>query len=174
MGANEQGANATEGRWLVIPRTLCFVLNGDDVLLMKRAPTRRVFPNRYNGLGGHVERGESPAACARREILEESGLHVHTLRLRGVYNIDAGEDTGIVLYIYTAISDSRSATADEREGTLHWVHKDAAPALDLVEDLPLILPRVLAADDCTPPFSAHLSYDEADQLNLRFFGEDES
>ncbi|MEL6271862.1 MAG: hypothetical protein AAFR22_18795, partial [Chloroflexota bacterium] len=54
MGAKEQGADATQGRWLVIPRTLCFVLNGDDVLLMKRAAHRRVFPNRYNGAGLRV------------------------------------------------------------------------------------------------------------------------
>ena len=30
MGASEQGANATEGRWLVIPRTLSFVRNGEE------------------------------------------------------------------------------------------------------------------------------------------------
>ncbi|PJF37889.1 MAG: hypothetical protein CUN55_19790, partial [Phototrophicales bacterium] len=60
MGANEQGANVTSGRWLTIPRTLCFIFNGDDVLLMKRSPHRRVFPNCYNGVGGHIERDEDP------------------------------------------------------------------------------------------------------------------
>src|SRR5262245_52850594 len=72
MGAVEQGANATQNRWLTIPRTLCFVLNGNDVLLMKRAPHKRVFPNRYNGVGGHIERDEDPLASARREIKEET------------------------------------------------------------------------------------------------------
>ncbi|MEO1443790.1 MAG: NUDIX domain-containing protein [Chloroflexota bacterium] len=168
MGAKEQGADATQGRWLVIPRTLCFVLNGDDVLLMKRAAHRRVFPNRYNGVGGHVERGEDPQTCARREIMEETGLAVTDLRLRGVYNIDTGEETGIVLYIYTAISHSREITMTTDEGTLYWVHRDEAHTLDLVEDLPTILPRVLAANDTTPPFSAHLSYDDDDNLLIRF------
>ncbi|MEM6285459.1 MAG: 8-oxo-dGTP diphosphatase [Chloroflexota bacterium] len=168
MGAKEQGADATQGRWLVIPRTLCFVLNGDDVLLMKRAAHRRVFPNRYNGVGGHVERGEDPETCARREIMEETGLAVTDLRLRGVYNIDTGEERGIVLYIYTAASKSREITVITDEGTLHWVNRDDAHTLDLVEDLPTILPRVLAADDTTPPFSAHLSYDDDDNLLIRF------
>ncbi|MEL6151660.1 MAG: NUDIX domain-containing protein [Chloroflexota bacterium] len=168
MGAKEQGADATQGRWLVIPRTLCFVLNGDDVLLMKRAAHRRVFPNRYNGVGGHVERGEDPQTCARREIMEETGLAVTDLRLRGVYNIDTGEETGIVLYIYTAISHSREITMTTDEGTLYWVHRDEAHTLGLVEDLPTILPRVLAAADTTPPFSAHLSYDDDDNLLIRF------
>lgn len=168
MGANEQGANATAGRWLVIPRTLCFVFNGDDVLLMKRAAHRRVFPNRYNGVGGHIERGEDPTSSARREILEETGLSVSHLRLRGVYNIDAGQETGIVLYVYTAWSDLRDVTADHDEGTLHWVNRDALEQIDLVEDIPVILARLFDADDTTPPFSVHLSYDDQDDLVMRF------
>jgi len=168
MGAKQQGADATAGRWLVIPRTLCFVFNGDDVLLMKRGPHRRVFPNQYNGLGGHIERGEDPATGARREILEESGLEVTDLRLRGVYNVDAGEETGIVLYIYTAQSVTREPSVESDEGTLHWVKQSEVMSLDLVEDLPYILPRVLEATDTTPPFSAHLSYDSDDQLQIQF------
>lgn len=168
MGAKQQGADATRGRWLVIPRTLCFVFNGDAVLLMKRGAHRRVFPNQYNGLGGHIERGEDPASSARREITEESGLAVTDLRLRGVYNIDAGAETGIVLYIYTAHSPTRETTVHSDEGSLHWVRRDEALTLDLVEDLPFILPRVLEATDTTPPFSAHLSYDENDQLQIQF------
>lgn len=171
MGANEQGADATHGRWLVIPRTLCFVFNGEDVLLMKRGPNRRVFPNRYNGVGGHLERNEDPTTGARREIHEETGLVVQDLRLRGVYNIDAGEQTGIVLYVYTAYSVSRDFRDTSGEGTLHWVGRDAVLALDLVEDLPHILPRILGAASDTPPFSAHLSYDANDRLKIVFSDE---
>jgi len=60
MGAKDQGADATAGRWLVIPRTLCFVTHGDDVLLLKRAGHKRVYPGLYNGVGGHLERDEDP------------------------------------------------------------------------------------------------------------------
>jgi hypothetical protein len=50
MGAQEQGG--CNRRTLAHdPRTLCFVLS--DVLLMKRGAHAR-FPNRYNGLGGHI------------------------------------------------------------------------------------------------------------------------
>lgn len=167
MGATEQGANATEGRWLVIPRTLCFVTNGGDVLLMKRAPHKRVFPNRYNGVGGHIERDEDPLASARREILEETGLAVRDLRLRAVYNIDAGEATGIVLFVFTAVSDSREVTANS-EGTLHWIPFDDVYALDLVEDLPHILPRALAMTADAPPLFVHVSYDDKDVIQMRF------
>jgi 8-oxo-dGTP diphosphatase len=167
MGAVEQGANATQNRWLTIPRTLCFVLNGDDVLLMKRAPHKRVFPNRYNGVGGHIERDEDPLASARREIKEETGLDVSDVRLRAVYNIDAGEATGIFLLVFTAQSASRDVTANS-EGTLHWIHRDDIYSLDLVEDLPHILPRILTMQPCDPPLFVHVSYDADDVIQMRF------
>lgn len=166
MGANEQGANATTGRWLTIPRTLCFILNGDDILLMKRASHKRVFPNRYNGVGGHIERDEDPLTSARREILEETGLQVRDVRLHIVYNIDAGEATGIMLFVFTAYTEQRAVVANS-EGTLHWIPRSEVYALDLVEDLPLILPRILENPPTVPLF-AHLSYDEHDVIQLRF------
>jgi len=166
MGAHEQGANATTGRWLTIPRTLCFVLNGDAVLLMKRAPHKRIFPNRYNGVGGHIERDEDPLTSARREILEETGLQIRDLRLHIVYNIDAGEATGIMLFVFTAQADQREVVANA-EGTLYWIPRSEVYALDLVEDLPLILPRILDHPPAVPLF-AHLSYDAHDVIQLRF------
>ena len=167
MGANEQGADATQGRWITIPRTLCFVLNGDDVLLMKRGAHKRIFPNRYNGVGGHIERDEDPLTSARREILEETSLNVHDLRLRAVYNIDAGATSGILLFVFTAWAESRAVIAND-EGTLHWLPRDAVLTLDLVEDIPHILPRILTMPDQAQPLFVHVSYDEADTLQMRF------
>ena len=171
MGARQQGADATQNRWLVMPRTLSFVLNGGDVLLMKRAPHRRVFPNMYNGLGGHIERGEDPASGAMREIEEESGLKVHSLRLRSVHNIDAGQQTGILLFVYTAISESRALEGDSREGTLEWVATGQVSELDLVEDLPELLPKILDMTDDQPPMNVHVSYDQSDRIRLCFRGD---
>lgn len=171
MGSYEQGADARDGRWIVIPRTLCLVTNGDDVLLMKRAAHKRVFPNQYNGLGGHIERDEDPLSSARREIQEESGLRVRDVRLRAVYNIDAGKSSGILLFVFTAISDSRDVT-ENSEGTLHWIPQARLLDLDLVEDLPIILPRVLAMQPDDPPLFIHVSYDDRDQIQMRFADND--
>jgi 8-oxo-dGTP diphosphatase len=170
MGANEQGANATNGRWLTIPRTLCFVTNGDDVLLMRRAPHKRVFPNRYNGVGGHIERDEDPFTSAKREILEETGLTVHAVKLRAVYNIDAGETTGIVLFVFTAVCNRRNVIAND-EGTLHWIQKTMVTQFDLVEDLPIILPRILNMKDYESPLFVHVSYDADDCIRMQFANE---
>lgn len=168
MGSHDQGADATDGRWLVIPRTLSFVLHGDDVLLMKRAPHKRVFPNRYNGVGGHLERDEDPLTGAVREIKEETGLDVRDVRLCGVHNIDTGNMGGILLFTFIARAESRLITVESPEGTLHWIRTADITGLDLVEDLPYILPRVLEMPDDAPPYFVHVSYDHDDQIVLRF------
>ncbi len=172
MGAKQQGAELTRDRWLVIPRTLCFVTNGADLLLIRRAAHKRVFPNKYNGLGGHIERDEDPATSALREIEEESGLRVHSLRLRSIHNIDAGGGTGILLFVYTALSDTRNLRDDCPEGKLEWVAKDRIFELDLVEDLPELLARIFAMSDDQPPLHAHVSYDSADKILLRFMDDE--
>ena len=167
MGADQQGANATQGRWLTIPRTLSFVTNGDDVLLMRRAPHKRVFPNQYNGVGGHIERDEDIYASAKREILEETGLQVDNLRLCAIYNIDAGEETGIVLFVFTGVGLNREVTSND-EGTLHWIPKHSLTQFDLVEALPAILPRILEMADTDVPLFVHVSYDEDDCIQMCF------
>lgn len=168
MGAQGQGAEAVLGRWVLIPRVLVFVFNGDDVLLMKRGPHRRVFPNKYNGLGGHVERHEHPAETAVREVFEESGLRVRDVKLRGIHHIDAGaEESGIVMYIFSARADERIFSVETDEGTLHWIPVSQVTTLDVVEDIPLVLPRILEMSEDASPYLAHVCYDEHDQIVIR-------
>ncbi|MFW5708773.1 MAG: NUDIX hydrolase [Chloroflexota bacterium] len=169
MGAKEQGADATTNRWLTIPRALCFVCHGDDVLLMKRASHRRIFPNRYNGVGGHIERDEDPLTAIVREVKEETGLDVTDIKLCGVHNIDAGAETGIIMFVFRAQARSRDFVDPGEEGTLHWIAQDSVLTLDLVEDLPLILPHVLGMQDDDAPYFAHVGYDETDTIQFNIY-----
>ena len=168
MGKLDQAVAASRGRYHAVPRTLSFITHGNDVLLLRGAPDKRIWPNRYNGVGGHVERDEDVLTAAVREMQEETGLDVHNVRLRGVVNIDAGDpQTGILLFVFTAEATGREFSPSP-EGTLEWVPREQVLGLDLVEDLPLILPRVLSMGADEPPFFAQYTYDQNDELRVTF------
>ncbi len=167
MGAKDQGAEATEGRWLVIPRTLCFVTHGDDVLLLRRAAHKRVYPGLYNGVGGHLERDEDPLTGAVREVQEETGLDLRDVRFCGAIHVDAGASNGILVFVFQAEAASRDLASTD-EGTLEWVPRSRLADFALVEDLPLLLDIVLDSKPGRAPFFAHTSYTHDDQLLMLF------
>ena len=137
--------------------------------MLRGAPGKRIWPNKYNGVGGHIEPDEDVYCAARREIKEETGLDAHDLRLRGTINIpvDRETNTGILVFVFSGTADTRDVLPSE-EGTLEWVARDQVTELDLVEDLPIILPRVLSMGADAVPFFAHYSYDEDDRLIVTF------
>jgi 8-oxo-dGTP diphosphatase len=170
MGARDQGVDPT-GRYVAIVRTLCFLTNGGDVLLLERARTKKAFPGRVNGVGGHVERDEDPLHGAQREILEESGLHVPLtdLTLRGVWSINVGGATGNLLFIFTASVPTKDGTLAEcLEGTLMWVPIGEALKLNVADGLPELWPRLFNTEVSDRPFFAHIDYDDADKAVIRF------
>jgi 8-oxo-dGTP diphosphatase len=171
MGKDEQGLGASSRRYTVVPRTLCFILSpeGDDVLLLKGAPTKRIWPDRYNGIGGHVEPGEDVYTAAVREVREETGLSVRDVRLRGVINIPVEDRQGIMVFVFAARAEGRQVTPSD-EGRLEWVARDRLASLDLVEDLPALIPRALDAPPNATPFFGLYTYDEADRLVIQWTG----
>jgi 8-oxo-dGTP diphosphatase len=170
MGHKDQGVTGSVQRYQTIPRTLCFILHRQDVLLLKGAPDKRLWANRYNGVGGHVERDEDVHMAALREIREETGWRaedIQGLRLRGIINVDAGDPhTGIMIFCFTARALRRATRASE-EGTLEWVPRSELLNYPLVEDLPILLPRLLSLPEDAPLLFGHYSYDQHDQLVVR-------
>lgn len=172
MTVEEQGL--THNNYLFISRVLVFIRNQDDILLLKGAPDKRNWPNLYNGIGGHVERGESIQEAALREITEETGLIVHSLALQGVVAIDANDpELGIIMFIFTAWVDSREVHPSP-EGALAWFPAERLPAPDeMVVDLPIIIPIVLEAEQSNrDPFFARYWYDETDSFRVEIDGKE--
>jgi 8-oxo-dGTP diphosphatase len=171
MGHEDQGVAASQHRYQVIPRTLCFVTHGDEVLLLLGGAKKRLWAGRYNGLGGHVEPEEDIYTSVRREVREEAGLDVHDLRLRGVVHADAGDPvTGILFFVFTAAADGKAVLPSD-EGALEWWPIHALPADRLVEDLPVLLPKILSMGPADPPLFAAYNYDDEDRLVIRFAGQ---
>lgn len=97
--------------------TLCFLTRGRQVLLLHR----RRPPNQglWNGVGGHIEPGETPLAACLREVREETGYELTGARLAGLLTWEGFETPPGGLYIFTA-----EAPAGEPghcgEGELRW------------------------------------------------------
>jgi 8-oxo-dGTP diphosphatase len=145
----------------------CFLRHGGDVLLLKGAPDKRLWAGLYNGIGGHVERDEDPLTAARREIREETGLEVEELRLGGIVHVCLPQGPGVLLFLFTGQAPSREVRPSA-EGALEWVDPARIAGLPVVEDLPVLLPRLLEAGPGAPPFFARSHYDAAGRLRVEF------
>lgn len=167
MGVKDQGLDHSRHRYQVVPRTLIFITHGGRVLLLKGSPTKKIWANLYNGVGGHIEPGESMLAAAQREAEEEVGLsNLHNWKLCGTVHIETDDPVvGILLFVFRAVS-SQEAVHASREGRPEWVEWATLPPESMVADLPHLLPRVLNMSDDAPPFDGRYFYDEQDRWQI--------
>lgn len=119
--------------------SLVLIRDGRKILLQERNKG-----DGWNGLvmpGGHAEAGESFVECARREVLEETGLEVENLRLAAVKQFPHEGHRYIVFLFET---DSFCGTLrDSEEGHNAWYDMDELPAEKLVFDFDKMLETFL-------------------------------
>ena len=141
--------------------TLCYIENENQYLMLHRIRKKNdVNHDKWIGVGGKFERGESPKECLLREVKEETGYTLTSWKYRGIITFVYGEDIVEYMSLYTA--DKYEGTQiDCDEGVLEWVDKDKISELNLWEGDRIFFRLLDERDDF---FSLKLVYNTEDVL----------
>ena len=141
--------------------TLCYLIKDNKYLMLHRTKKERdINAGKYIGVGGHVEEGESPADCIRREIYEETGLTAGSITARGFITFVMGDVTEHT-FLYTCDDFAGQMKAECDEGELEWISIDKVLELNLWEGDKVFLKLLNSENDF---FSVKLIYDCDDNL----------
>ena len=141
--------------------TLCYIeKDGKYLMLHRTVKENDVNKDKWIGVGGHFEYGESPEECLLREVKEETGYTLTSWKYRGIVTFVYGEDTVEYMSLYTADRFSGDPIPCD-EGELEWVEKDRLYDLELGEGDKIFF-RLL--DQGRDFFSLKLVYDTEDVL----------
>ena len=135
--------------------TLCYIENDDSYLMMHRVKKEKdINKDKWVGVGGHFEDGESPEECLLREVWEETGLKLTGFRLRGIVTFSTDVYPTEYMFLYTADGYEGKITECD-EGNLEWVKKADVYKLPIWEGDKVFF-RLLEED--APVFSLKLRY----------------
>jgi len=136
--------------------TLCYIEKDGAYLMMHR--TKKINDENHDkwiGIGGKLEEGESPHDCARREIFEETGLIAKNLEYRGIVTFVS--DIYGTEYMHLFYTDSFEGKVKDscNEGELCWIDKKAVASLPCWEGDKIFLDLL---EKKVPHFSLKLEY----------------
>lgn len=150
----------------MINSTLCYLertgaAGEPEVLLLHRVKKKNdLNHDKWIGIGGKFEEGESPEDCLLREVREETGLTLTSWRYRGIVTFlttDLAETE--YMHLFTA-DEFRGEMKECDEGDLEWVAKDRMRGFPTWEGDRIFLDLL---DQDAPFFSLKLRY-EGDRL----------
>ena len=146
--------------------TLCYLEQDGRYLMLHRV--RKAHDENHDkwiGVGGKFEDRESPEDCARREVLEETGLTLTDYRYCGIITFVLDDWTE---YMHLFCADGFEGTVGPcDEGELEWIKKSELMKLTLWEGDRIFL-RLLETDE--PFFSLKLSYDGDELIGAKLNG----
>ena len=136
--------------------TLCYLERDGRYLMLHRVKKKNdVNHDKWIGIGGKFEPGESPEDCVLREVREETGLTLTDFQYRGIITfVQNGADTEY-MHLFRATGWTGGMRTDCEEGELAWIGKEDLLALPIWEGDKIFL-RLMDAD--RPFFSLKLNY----------------
>ncbi|GMQ56068.1 8-oxo-dGTP diphosphatase [Vallitalea sediminicola] len=113
--------------------TLCYIEKDGRTLMLHRVKKENdIHEGNWIGLGGKIEKGESPEECIIREVKEESGLTIKNPDLRGILTFpEFGKDNWYV-FLYTA-TEFNGELIECNEGDLQWIDNEDVLKLKMSE-----------------------------------------
>ena len=136
--------------------TLCQIERDGKYLMLHRVK-KSIDENKdkWIGIGGKFEEGESPEDCLLREVREETGLTLRSFRFRAIITFVSDEWGTEYMHLFTSDDFEGEVRADCEEGTLEWIDKKELLTKPIWEGDKLFL-RLLDKD--APFFSLKLRY----------------
>ena len=109
----------------------------------------------WNGVGGHLEPGESPRECILREVFEETGYRLGQVNFAGILTWNGFETPPGGLYIFTAAAPA-GEPRESVEGALAWKPRDwVLSSPEVVSNIHIFGPHVFNG---SPPQVYHFEY----------------
>lgn len=114
--------------------TLCYIKKDGAYLMIHRVKKKNdMNKDKWLGVGGKLEAGESPFDCAKREIKEETGLTVDKLRYHGIITFVSDLYGTEYMHLFSANEYEGEIDYNCDEGTLEWVKIEDVPSLPIWE-----------------------------------------
>ncbi|MFD2042951.1 NUDIX domain-containing protein [Ornithinibacillus salinisoli] len=139
--------------------TIAFIKRGEEILLLNRESS--TWMGSWNGVGGKIEKDETPTECIIREIKEETGLKVESVDYRGTvtWNVNSlNVNSGMYAFVVELPSTYHYYTPIKTvEGILDWKKVDWIfhPENTGVANLNYFLSQILDNDEI---YNYHFSY----------------
>lgn len=140
----------------MINTTLCHIEKDGKYLMLHRIKKENdLNHDKWIGIGGKFEDKESPEQCNRREVLEETGLTLHTSKYCGIVTFVSDKWETEYMHIFTS-ADFSGEIKECDEGVLEWIDKQEIYNLPLWEGDKIFL-HLIEQPEC-PFFSLRLEY----------------
>ena len=140
----------------VLNTTLCYLERGDAYFMLHRVKKENdINRDKWVGVGGKFEEGESPEECLLRETFEETGLTLTDYRYRGIVTFVSDRWESELMHLFTASGWTGTPRACD-EGVLEWIDKRDLLHLPIWAGDALFL-RLL--EENAPFFSLKLRYE---------------
>lgn len=114
--------------------TLCYIEKDGAYLMLHRVKKKNdENKDKWVGIGGKFEDGESPFDCVRREITEETDLIPEKLMYRGIVTFVSDIYGTEYMHLFTCNKFSGTLKENCDEGVPEWVKKDEVEKLPIWE-----------------------------------------